>query len=60
VSKFFVDYRYNHIGFANITAWLQIDEIEAWCDAMGNYKVYGTGIVYETDQDLSAFLLRWS
>jgi hypothetical protein len=60
VNKFFIDYRYNHIGFTEVSTWRQIIEIEAWCDAMGNYKVLGTGIVYETEQDLSAFLLRWA
>jgi hypothetical protein len=60
MNKFFIDYRYNHIGFANIAAWLQIEEIEDWCDVNGDYEIYGTGIVYKTEQDLSAFLLRWA
>lgn len=59
MNKFTIDHRYNHIGFDYSMLWQQIDEIEAWCDENGNYEVYSTGIVYSSEQDLSAFLLRW-
>jgi hypothetical protein len=57
--KFTIDHRYNHIGFDDWLSWAQIDPMQDWCDENGNYEVYATGIVYKTEQDLTAFLLRW-
>lgn len=61
MNKFTVDSRYNHISILDDSVTLeQIYAIETWCNANGNYKVYATGIVYSTEQDLLAFLLKWS
>jgi hypothetical protein len=60
MTNFTVDRRYNHIGIGDVVTWEQLDEIEAWCNAHGNYEVYATGIVYNSEQELVAFLLRWA
>ncbi len=58
--NFTVDRRYNHIGIGDIVTLEQLGEIEDWCNAHGNYEVYATGIVYNSEQELVAFLLRWT
>lgn len=61
MNKFTIDLRYNHIGIlSDSITCRQVDEIEYWCKANGNYTVYATGIVFHTKQALTAFLLRWS
>ncbi len=57
--KFTVDHRYNHIGFDDSLSWKQINEMQDWCKQKEAYVVYYTGIGYNTEQDLTAFLLRW-
>lgn len=57
--KITVDRRYNLIT----AGWLTPDdwaEIKSWCKENGRYQSYITGIVYERDEDLTAFLLRWA
>lgn len=57
--KITVDRRYNLI----MVNWFDFDqrpEILEWCTANGQFKVYSTGIVYDREQDLTAFMLRWS
>ena len=62
MNKFDIDERYNHIT-VNVS-WHDPEhrEINQWCRNKnnGNFNVYLTGIVYNTDQDLTAFLLRWA
>jgi hypothetical protein len=62
MSYFTIDHRYKHIAIDDIVTWRQLNEIQNWClkNGNGNYEVYATGIVYKTEQDLTAFLLRWS
>ncbi len=60
MNKFTIDHRYKHIGLDDSLSWKQIHEIEAWCKQNEAYVVYYTGIGYKTEQDLSAFLLRWA
>lgn len=57
--KFKIDHRYNLIMF-NWFDFDQIYEIEKWCAANGQFKVYSSGIVYDRERDLTAFLLKWS
>jgi len=60
MNKFTIDPRYNHIGIlSDSITCRQVDEIEDWCNANSNYTVYATGIVFHTQQALTAFLLRW-
>lgn len=57
--KFKIDSRYNMIMF-NWFDFDRQDEIEKWCATNGQFKVYCSGIVYDRERDLTAFLLRWS
>ena len=57
--KFKIDTRYNFISF-NWFDFDRRDEIEKWCLANGQFKVYSSGIVYDRERDLTAFLLRWA
>lgn len=57
--KFTVDDRYKHISI-NYNNWDELCDIEEWCYNSGKFEVYATGIVYERDQDLTAFLLKWA
>ena len=59
-SKFVIDHRYNHIGFDDSLSWKQIHDMEDWCKQNEAYVIYYTGIVYNTEQDLTAFLMRWA
>jgi len=55
----YVDHRYNHINFD----WASIEDLNKiinWCEENGQFTVYTTGVVYAREEDLTAFLLRWS
>jgi len=56
--KLTVDQRYNHIAI-EWKNWDELFEIKDWCDDNGQYEIYVTGIVYKTEQDLTAFMLRF-
>ena len=60
MSKFTIDHRYNHIGIGFTFSAPEFDEIMDWCYNKPEYEIYATGITYKTEQDLTAFLLRWS
>ena len=61
MTKFTVDPRYNQIHIlSDFITCRELQEIEDWCEADNNYTVYATGIVFHTQQALTAFLLRWS
>ena len=61
IPKFTIDKRYNHINIGFDFSAKEWDEICNWCDGRPEYQLYtvGIGIVCETEQDLTAFLLRW-
>jgi hypothetical protein len=60
MSKFAIDKRYNHIGINFTFSAEEWDEIYDWCNNRPEYDAFATGIVYRTEQDLTAFLLRWA
>lgn len=59
-QKFTIDERYNYIGISFDFSEKELAEIYDWCDRRPEYGAFATGIVYRTEQDLTAFLLRWS
>lgn len=58
--KFTIDRRYNHISISFDFSTKEWDEIYDWCNNRPEYDTFVTGIVYRTEQDLTAFLLRWA
>mgnify|MGYP000328887392 FL=1 len=60
MSKFIINTDYKRIGIDfnfNADKW---DAIYHWCEDKPQYETYSTGIYYQTESDLTAFLLRWS
>lgn len=60
MNKFIINTSYKRIGIDfnfNADKW---DEIYDWCADKPEYETYSTGIYYQTESDLTAFLLRWS
>lgn len=55
---------YNYIVIADITYWLKNEpEIYAWMDAnlpRGRLHQEGMTIVLESDEDVTAFIMRWA
>lgn len=60
MSKFKIDERYRLIQLS-YNHWDQIDEIQEWCynTDNGEFAFCAMGIVYKTERDLTAFLLKW-
>lgn len=59
-QKFTIDHRYNYIGISFHFSAAEWDEIYDWCNSRPEYDAFATGIVYKTEPDLTAFLLRWA
>jgi hypothetical protein len=53
----FVDKKNRHIT-VDWENWDEFVEMAEWCEERG-FEVYATGMLYPTDEDLTAFMLRW-
>ena len=64
-QKFYINHRLRHIAISYKIEAREFDEIFHWCyNRQQEYIWHDSGIMtkitYKTDQDLTAFLLRWS
>ena len=60
MTDFIIDRRYNRITLSINMEVNRFDQIWHWCYNNENFEVYGTSVIYKTEQDLTEFLLRWS
>ena len=60
MTEFIIIKRYNHITLHPY--WDRFNKVKDWCinPDNGKFTVKDNNIFYESEQDLSAFLLRWS
>lgn len=60
MKKFTFNERLKHINISFDTPADEFDNILEWCDDKPEYEVYYGGVYYQSESDLTAFLLKWS